>query len=124
MINSGDITRDMSENCGVTQSSNHHDYYSKNFLILTMLSVLCVKWIYVDIKNISTALWIFMTFDNIQFLRVGGHIAEADCGETGAGEVEGGDVGLHVSDTPAVRVVVLSGQNRHPTSDKQKMEEN
>ena len=117
MINSGDITRDMSEYCGVTQSSNHHDYYSKNFLILTMLSVLCVKWIYVDIKNISTALWIFMTFDNIQFLRVGGHIAEADCGETGAGEVEGGDVGLHVADTAGVRVVVLASQHRHPASD-------
>ena len=63
-----------------------------------------------------------MRFDNIQFLRVGGDIAEAHGGETGAGEVESGDVGLHVSDTPGVRVVVLSRQHRHPTSDKQNVE--
>ena len=60
-----------------------------------------------------------MRLDNIQFLRVGGDIAEADRGEAGAGEVEGGDVGLHVSDTPTVRVVVLPGQHGHPASDKQ-----
>ena len=100
MKDSGDITCDVPENCGVTQSSNHHDYYSKNFLILTMLSVLCVKWIYVNIKNIFTVLWIFMRFDNIQFLRVGGDIAEAHGGEAGAGEVERRDVRLAVRHAP------------------------
>ena len=72
-----------------------------------------------NIKNIFTALSIFMRFDNTQFLGVGGDVAEADGGEAGAGEVEGGDVGLHVSDTAGVGVVVLPGQHRHPTSDKQ-----
>ena len=59
-----------------------------------------------------------MRFDNTQFLCVGGDIAEADCGEAGAGEVEGGDVGLHVSDAPGVLIVVLPGQHRHPTSEE------
>ena len=65
-----------------------------------------------------------MRFDNTQFLGVGGDIPEADGGEAGAGEVEGGDVGLHVSDTPGVWVVVLPGQHRHPTSDKQNVKTN
>ena len=60
-----------------------------------------------------------MRLDNIQFLGVGGDVAEADGGEAGAGEVEGGDVGLGVSDTSGVRVVVLSGQDGHPTSGKE-----
>ena len=59
-----------------------------------------------------------MCFDSRQFLCVGGDVAEADSGEAGAGEVEGGDVGLHVSDTAGVGVVVLPGQHRHPTSEE------
>ena len=35
--------------------------------------------------------------------RVGGHVAEADGGERGAGVVEGGDVGVGVRHAPAVR---------------------
>ena len=58
-----------------------------------------------------------MRFDNTQFLGVGGDVAEADSGEAGAGEVESSDVGLHVSDTSGVRVVVLSSQHGHPTSE-------
>ena len=38
----------VTEDGGVAQGSNHHDYNSKNFLILPMLSVLCVKLIYVQ----------------------------------------------------------------------------
>ena len=50
------------------------------------------------------------------FLGVGRDVPEPDRGEAGAGEVEGGDVGLEVSDTPGVLVVVLTGQHVHPAS--------
>ena len=58
------------------------------------------------------------------FLSVGGDVSEAHGGETGAGEVQGRDVGLHVSDTAGVWVVILSGQHRHPTSGKQNVKTN
>ena len=57
-------------------------------------------------------------------LCVGRHVAKPDRGETGAGEVQGRDVGLHVSDTTGVWVVILSGQHRHPTSGKQNVKTN
>ena len=50
-------------------------------------------------------------------LGVGGDVPEPDGGEAGAGEVEGGDVGLAVRDTPRVVVPVLARQHRHPTSE-------
>ena len=49
-------------------------------------------------------------------LGVGGDVPKPDGGEAGAGEVEGGDVGLEVSDAPGVLVVVLTGQHVHPAS--------
>ena len=48
------------------------------------------------------------------FLGVGGHIAEPHGGEAGAGEVEGGDVGLAVWDTAGVIVMTLDCQHGHP----------
>ena len=65
-----------------------------------------MDWIYGDNK---------MRVNN-NFLCVGGHVPEAHGGEAGAGEVEGGDVGLEVSDAPGVLVVVLTGQHVHPAS--------
>lgn len=55
------------------------------------------------------------TVDN-NCLGVGGHVAEADGGEAGAGEVEGRDVGLAVRDTARVVVVALHRQHGHPAS--------
>ena len=62
-----------------------------------------------------------MCFDSRQFLCVGGDVAEADRGEAGAGEVEGGDVGLHVPDTPGVLLLRLAGQHSHPASAGEKI---
>ena len=63
------------------------------------------------------ALYFRLSPSSKTLLGVGGHVAEADRGEAGAGEVEGRDVGLHVADTAGVRVVVLASQHRHPASD-------
>ena len=47
---------------------------------------------------------------------VGGHVAEADGGEGGAGEVEGGGVGVQVGDLGLVFEPVEVGQLLHPAN--------